>query len=861
MKIRILNIFLMMGCLLIPGEILLAQSSVGAFPDSIFSLYYHQRQSHFDMLPGEKGDIVFVGNSITDGAEWSELFHNASIRNRGISGDFSAGILNRLDKILENTPSKIFLMIGINDLGRGTSVDSIFQNIRAIAVRCKASSPYTNLYIQSLLPVNPSFGKFAGQTSKTKEISALNQKLNQSAEALGYTFINLHPHFCNDKGYLDTRFTNDGLHVNGHAYQLWKHLIFSYVNDAGNIPDLIPQPRNVKWTTGRFPMYACHTIQIQDSGLNRFGTAIASLLASEKINIVTDTGSLKNLPVIRLALGEVESKINSAEAYSIQVTDSIIILKANTTHGLHNGIQTLKQLMRDEAFVNNCEITDWPAFGWRGYMIDAGRNYVPVALLKQQIDVLSAYKLNVFHFHATEDIAWRIAIERFPQLTAPENMLRNKGLYYSREEILDLITYCKERYITFLPELDMPGHSDAFKRAIRYDMQSDSGLAMVKEILHELCRTYPVPYIHIGADEVKISNPSFIPEVTALIESYGKKVIGWQPGGNFSRGTIRQLWMDDNARISGKDNIQVIDSRHLYLNHMDPFEAITTLFNRQVGDTVEQTSTLLGATLCLWHDRAIAQPDDLLAMNPVYPSILAFAERSWIGGGQKGWIANISDGNEKDFINFESRLLSHKKLSFSGLPFPYVKHSHVRWKMFGPFPNEGNPANVFQPELPGWDGETAKTALEVTGATIVLRHWWAPLIKGAIPGPAENTTWYAATKIWSPAESQAQVWIGFNNLSRSTASDSPPAGEWDGKGSQVWINGAIIQPPRWKRAGQKGHNEIPLVDEDYFYRQPTNISLKKGWNHVLIKLPVGSFKGSNWQNPVKWMFTFAPLDF
>ena len=157
-------------------------------------------------------------------------------------------------------------------------------------------------------------------------------------------------------------------------------------------------------------------------------------------------------------------------------------------------------------------------------------------------------------------------------------------MYYSEAEIKELINYCKDRNITFVPEIDMPGHSAAFKRAMKTDMQSDSGLAIVKNILKEFCTTYDVPYIHIGADEVKITNKNFVPEVTAFIESMGKKVIGWQPGGNFSNSTIRQLWMDDNAHHTSNNQIQFIDSRHLYLNHMDPLEAVTTIFNRKIAD-------------------------------------------------------------------------------------------------------------------------------------------------------------------------------------------------------------------------------------------------------------------------------------
>jgi len=102
--------------------------------------------------------------------------------------------------------------------------------------------------------------------------------------------------------------------------------------------------------------------------------------------------------------------------------------------------------------------------------------------------------------------------------------------------------------------------------------------------------------------------------------------------------------------------------------------------------------------------------------------------------------------------------------------------------------------------------------------------------------------------------------IGGNSYSsRSPATDSPPLDGWDNKGSAVWVNGKLISPPVWKRPGQKGISEIPLIDEGYEYREPTKIFLNKSWNTVLIKAPVGTFK-AEWQNPVKWMFTFVPVE-
>src|SRR5690606_38321127 len=145
------------------------------------------------------------------------------------------------------------------------------------------------------------------------------------------------------------------------------------------------------------------------------------------------------------------------------------------------------QMISDNKKIPAAEILDWPAFSWRGYMIDVGRNYMTMDLLKRQINAMARYKFNVYHFHPTEDNAWRFEIEKYPQLTAAEHMTRNKGKYYSETEINELISYCKERHITFVPEIDMPGHSAAFRRAMKTDMQSDTGLQYVKDILEEIC--------------------------------------------------------------------------------------------------------------------------------------------------------------------------------------------------------------------------------------------------------------------------------------------------------------------------------------------------------------------------------------
>lgn len=836
-----------------------AQNKLPFYPDNYFSDYFHQRVSFFKSMPQLTDEIIFLGNSITDGAEWAQLFADLRITNHGISGDITAGVIHRLPVVAERRPHKVFLLIGTNDLARGIAPDSVLMNIRHIADYIKHSSPATKLYVQSILPVNESFGKFGNHTKNTKVIQQLNEQLKKEAQRNHFVYVDIASTLADDKGRLKKEFTNDGLHLTGQAYHVWKHALYAYLYDREIYPALIPIPQQVDWKEYAFPMYKCREIYIADQALLQEAQKLQSCLRKMGWQVAITTQKPEQQPFIVLKYGAIQAAHNNAEAYKLVIDTAQVNIIATSNAGVFFGIQTLLQTLRSGSMAQGCSITDWPAFGWRGYMIDVGRNYMSLPLLKQQIDVMARHKMNIFHLHATEDIAWRLQIKKYPQLTAPETMLRNKGMYYSREELQELIEYCRERHITLVPEIDMPGHSAAFTRAMQTDMQTDSGLAIVKEILTEFCTTYDVPYIHIGADEVKITNPKFVPEVTRHIEQLGKKVIGWQPGGNFTNSTLRQLWMDDNSHTSGAAGVQYIDSRHLYINHMDPLEAVVTIYNRMLGNVQQGDSVVVGATLCLWHDRNVSSQEDMLLMNPVYPGILAFAERSWQGGGTPGWVAYIgSPGSPAatSFPAFENRLLDHKAQYFSQLPFPYSRQANQVWQLIGPFANQGKLGTVFPPEKTGFDWNTPAT-IEQVGGTVVLRHWWYPLIGGAIVQPQDSTTWYATTRIWSQADTTKAFWIGFNNLSRSPATDSPPAGQWDDKQSKIWLNDQVIEPPVWKRAGSKGHPEMPLIDEGYEYRKPTILPLQKGWNTVLVKLPVGSFKGKDWQNPVKWMFTFV----
>jgi lysophospholipase L1-like esterase len=212
------------------GIMILLTTAQGLAQEHRFGTYYQQRKTLFERLPNTKKEIIFLGNSITDGCEWSELLQNKRVKNRGISGDITEGVLHRLAEVTESKPAKVFLLIGVNDLARGISNDTIYANICRIAQLINEQSPKTKVYIQSILPVNPDFGKFTGHCSKTDDILWINEQLVKWCEHESAEFIDLFSHFKNATyNYMNPSFTNDGLHLTGEGYLLWATIIKQYL--------------------------------------------------------------------------------------------------------------------------------------------------------------------------------------------------------------------------------------------------------------------------------------------------------------------------------------------------------------------------------------------------------------------------------------------------------------------------------------------------------------------------------------------------------------------------------------------------------------------------------------------------------
>ena len=437
-----------------------------------------------------------------------------------------------------------------------------------------------------------------------------------------------------------------------------------------------------------------------------------------------------------------EARLNRAEAYRLSVSNKRIKIEAVTEQGVYWAMQTLRQLERKKgkrSSVAGCEIVDWPAFRIRGFMQDVGRSYISMEELKREIEILSRFKINVFHWHLTENQAWRLESKIFPMLNDSVNTIRMPGKYYTLEEARDLVDFCKKHQMLLIPEIDMPGHSAAFVRAFRHDMQSPEGMKILKLLLDEVCETFDVPYLHIGTDEVEFTNPHFVPEMVAYVRLKGKKVISWNPGWHYKPGEIdmTHLW---SYRGKAQPGIPAIDSKFHYLNHFDVFGDIVALYNSRIYDQAEGSEDIAGTILALWHDRLIDNEWNLVIENGLYPNMLAIAERAWRGGGTEyfdglGTILPPEDTEAfKEFADFEKRMLWHKEHTFKGYPFAYVKQTNVKWNITDAFPNGGDMDKVFPPEQElkdtyHYNGNTYGVR-QAIGAGIYLRHVWGTFVPG-----------------------------------------------------------------------------------------------------------------------------------
>ncbi|WP_223266421.1 family 20 glycosylhydrolase [Gelidibacter gilvus] len=647
-------------------------------------------------------------------------------------------------------------------------------------------------------------------------------------------------------------------------YFMTLNLLFvfnGYANPLENKYPIIPGPQEISYGKGELTF---KTIHMGRSDFKNESDLLRTFFKNEGMK-----ESLKglNIQIIKEHL----SVDNPDEAYRLSI-DNDIKIWATTERGAYYAIKTLQQIFRKhakEGVFPKLEITDWPAFKIRGFMHDTGRNFQSVAQLKEQIEVISQYKYNVFHWHLTDDPGWRLESKLYPQLQSEDATSRGKGKFYTQEDFKDIVAFCKARHITVIPEFDIPGHSEAFRKAMGFEsMKDERALPTLLNLFDELCTLVSaedMPYIHIGTDEVRnreeYVEDGFVKQIMDRVKSHDRELIVWMEGIDVKGDStsINQLW----AQFNPREGHRFIDSRANYINHLDPFAGMSRLFFQQPCRQPKGDALALGGILCAWPDNNVANERDILKQNPIYPSIVFYADAIWKGRKENKldyWakLPPVNTTDLQEFKAFEDKVIVHRDLFFKGKEFPYIRQTDIQWNVIGPFPNHNDVSLNFPVEdslvaAYAIDGKNYKWSEPKVGGTLHLKHFFGfPALTTEKTG-----TFYATTEIYSPDDRVQDFWVGFQGWSRSggrRVGPFPDQGQWHTTNPKIWVNNLEIAPPVWKQPnlGTKT-DEIPFIDEDYFYRSPTKIQLKKGWNTVLLKIPQDD-------NSWKWMFTCVPVD-
>lgn len=643
----------------------------------------------------------------------------------------------------------------------------------------------------------------------------------------------------------------------------------SCLSSSAKIEHLLPRPQQLTKQAGAFALQ--RALRLEDATqtpLLRKVLSASGATFSESAQAVVRVIVDKSLNTFDYPLAGFGN-----EGYQLDVSPHLITITVAEPIGVVRAAQTLHQLSlgtEGSPQIEALTMTDFPAFKVRGVMHDVGRSFIDIEELKRQIDLLAQFKVNVFHWHLTENQAWRFEVKAFPQLTSAASMTRFAGKFYTQAECRELEEYAYERGVTIIPEIDMPGHSQAFVRTIGHDMQTEQGMQELQTILEEVAKVFVrAPYIHFGADEHTITYPNFLNTIIDKIHSLGKKAVVWNPINGVAiqnhKVDMTQMWSTRGKLVKGIPNI---DCRYNYTNHFDVFADLVGIYKSSIYYAARGNAEIAGTISCPWNDRKLPTQDDIVVQNNFYANALASAERGWIGGGkeyvEKGGVMLPSSGEEyEEFADWERRFLYHKATTLQQVSIPYVRQTNVQWAITEAFPNNGNAAQKFPPETEGlkdsytYQGRTYTTGY-ATGAGIYLRHTWG---EGTIPAyyaqPKENTTAYAWTYVYSPKAQDVGALIEIYNYGRSEKDLAPNNGHWDRMGAKIWLNDVEVPAPSWKNSGKTSMtNEDLLEDENFTARPAAPISLKMGWNKVLLKLPFNP----NGTRLKKWMFTFVLTD-
>ncbi len=409
------------------------------------------------------------------------------------------------------------------------------------------------------------------------------------------------------------------------------------------------------------------------------------------------------------------------ESYQLYIKKDSILLNAKTAEGAFRGIQTLRQLIPEQSndtltdhplwVIPSGKIMDAPKYAYRGSMLDVSRHFFSVDEVKKYIDAMAYYKMNTLHLHLSDDQGWRIEIKSWPKLTEVGGATEvggDEGGFYTQEDYKDLVAYAAKHHITIVPEIDMPGHTNAASVSYpflngngkkvepytgtqvgfsTFDAQKDTVYSFLDDVIGEIAAMSPGPYFHIGGDESHVTKKSdyilFIEKVEKIVQKHGKRMVGWNEiaQAKIDPSTIAQLWSNpkdaENAAANGS-KIIMSPAHKAYLDmqydsltkfglHWASYIPVDVGYNWDPETIVENLpkESILGIEAPLWSETIsnIAELEYL-----AFPRLIGYAELGWSTTEHLNWedykerLAKQAAYLEKMNINYyPSKLIDWKK--------------------------------------------------------------------------------------------------------------------------------------------------------------------------------------------------------
>jgi hexosaminidase len=443
-------------------------------------------------------------------------------------------------------------------------------------------------------------------------------------------------------------------------------------------PALMPMPVKVQATPGKLAVNANFVVETVGGANARLAPAVRAFLArvSRQTGVLYAPTPPTPADARRLAIdcagGPEYPTLGEDESYTLDVSDAEARIKAATAEGAIHGLATFAQLIQpgpDGFQVAGVHIEDRPRFPWRGLMLDVCRHWMPVEVVKRNLDAMAAVKLNVLHWHLSEDQGFRVESKRYPRL----HEMGSNSDYYTQDQIREIVAYARDRGIRVVPEFDVPGHSGAWfpgypelastpgpftvggRGGSEMDPSKESTYAFLDGFIGEMAQLFPDPYYHIGGDEVnpRAWNQSesiqafakehglkdapaiqvyFNQRLLKIVQKYGKTMVGWDeilvPG--LPTDAVIQSWRGQKSLSeAASKGYRGILSWGYYLDHLSPASlhyAVDPLGGPDAANlTPEQASRIMGGEACMWSELAGPETVD----SRIWPRTAAIAERLW----------------------------------------------------------------------------------------------------------------------------------------------------------------------------------------------------------------------------------------